>query len=203
MKVALLTFDGFDELDTFVLLGLLNRLKAQGWSAELASPASQVTSANGVTVQTQCTLESANEADIVLFGSTVYARAIAENSAIIDCLRLDPLRQLIGAQGSGTLLLARLGLLGDVPACADLATKPWLVEAGVLVVDEPFRARGPVATAGGCMAAAYLATWAMWRGASHDAAAAVLRQAAPVGERDAFAERLLGVVRPFIADDSA
>ena len=116
---------------------------------------------NGVTVAVQQPLEFANEAEVVLFGSGIYTRAIAENAALMDRLTLDPLRQLIGAQCSGTLLLARLGLIGNMPACTDLTTKPWVVQAGVRVVDEPFHARGPVATAGGCMASQYLATWVM------------------------------------------
>ena len=37
---------------------------------------------------------------------------------------LAPQRWVIGAQCSGTLLLARLGLVDGVPACAGLLTKP-------------------------------------------------------------------------------
>ena len=135
MRIAIISFDGFNEIDTFLPLGLLNRLSALGWKAEIAAPGHQITSMNGVTVQAQQPLEFANEADAVIFGSGIYTRAIAENSALLDRLQLDPLRQLIGAQCSGTLLLARLGLLGDAPACTDLTTKPWVVEAGVRVVD--------------------------------------------------------------------
>lgn len=199
MRVALLAFDGFNELDTFIPLGLLSRLSAQGWSAEIASPTSHITSMNGVTVQAQRPLEFANEADAVLFGSGIYTRAIAENSALLDRLQLDPLRQAIGAQCSGTLLLARLGLLADMPACTDLTTKPWVVEAGVRVVDEPFHARGPIATAGGCLASQYLAAWLMARHAGFDAAAQALHYAAPVGEKEAYVAKLLAVVEPFIA----
>src|SRR3546814_16848121 len=78
-------------------------------------------------------------------------------------IRLDPARQLVGAQCSGTLLLAKLGLIGDLPACADLTTKPWVIEAGVDVLDAPFVAHGNVATAGGCLASQYLATWLIAR----------------------------------------
>ncbi len=203
MRIAILTFDGFNELDSFIALGLLNRLGAQGWKAEIASPTSHVTSMNGVTVQAQRPLEFANQADAVIFGSGIYTRAIAENSQLLDRLRLDPLRQLIGAQCSGTLLLARLGLLADVPACTDLTTKPWVLEAGVRVVDAPFHARGPVATAGGCLASQYLAAWMMASRAGFDAAAQALHYAAPVGEKDGYVERLLQVVRPFVDASAA
>ena len=202
MHIAIVTFDGFNEIDSFVALGLLNRLGARGWKAEIASPAQQVTSMNGVTVQAQRPLEFANEADAVIFGSGLYTRAIADDAgksgSVLDRLQLDPVRQLIGAQCSGTLLLARLGLLADVPACTDLTTRPWLVEAGVRVVDTPFHARGPVATAGGCLASPYLAAWLMAKGAGFDAAAQALHYAAPVGGKDEYVKRVLDVVRPFI-----
>ena len=198
MRVAILTFDGFNELDSFIALGLLNRLKADGWKAEITSPSAQVTSMNGVTVTAQQPLEFANDADAVIFGSGIYTRAIAENSALLDRLQLDPLRQLIGAQCSGTLLLARLGLLADMPACTDLTTKPWLIEAGVRVQDAAFHARGPIATAGGCLASQYLAAWLMLRGAGEAAATQALHYAAPVGEKEAYVRRLLKVVEPFV-----
>lgn len=198
MRVALLIFDGFNEIDSFVPLGMINRLSTLGWKAEITSPTHQVTSMNGVTVHAQQPLEFANDADVVLFGSGLYTRAIAENSGLLDRLALDPLRQLIGAQCSGTLLLSRLGLLGDMPACTDLSSKPWVVEAGVRVVDEPFRARGPIATAGGCLASQYLSAWVMAKGAGFEAAAQALGLTAPVGEKQAHVDRLLAVVRPFI-----
>lgn len=207
MRIAILSFDGFNELDSFIPLGLLNRLSSLGWKAEITAPTSHITSMNGVTVQAQQPLEFANEADAVVFGSGIYTRAIADDlgkrGAVLDRLQLDPVRQLIGAQCSGTLLLARLGLLGDAPACTDLTTKPWVVEAGVRVVDAPFHARGPVATAGGCLSAQYLSAWLMARGAGFDAAAQALHYAAPVGEKDSYVARLLDVVRPFIDADTA
>lgn len=198
MKIAVVTFDGFNELDSFIALGLINRLGHLGWRAEITSPTAQVTSMNGVTVTAQQPLSFANEADIVLFGSGIHTRAIAADGALLDRLQLDPLRQSIAGQCSGALLMARLGLLADLPACTDLTTRPWLVEAGVRVEDAPFLARGPVATAGGCLASQYLAAWLMLSRAGEAAAAAALHYAAPVGEKEAYVERLLAVVRPFV-----
>ncbi len=141
MRIAIVTFDGFNELDSFIALGLLNRLGDLDWKAEITSPTTHVTSMGGVTVQAQQPLEFANEADAVIFGSGIYTRAIAQNSKLLDRLQLDPIRQLIGAQCSGALLLARLGLLADMPACTDLTTRPWLIETGVRVEEAPFHAR--------------------------------------------------------------
>lgn len=203
MEIAIVIFDGFDEIDAFVSLSLLNRLAALGWTAELTAPVARATSMNGVTVEVKQPLAFANKADAVLFGGNLYARAIAEGigqrGAPLAALKLDPLRQTIGAQGSGTLLLARLGLLGDMPACTDLATKPWVIEAGVRVLDnEPFHARGAIATAGGSMSTVHLAAWLMLRHAGLDATIQTLREAAPVGMESEWAKRVLDVVEPFL-----
>jgi transcriptional regulator GlxA family with amidase domain len=200
VRVAIVAFDGFNEVDAFVPLMLLNRLGAEGWRAELACPTSHVTSMSGVVVAGQQPLEYANEADAVIFGSGLYTRAIAEHSAVLDRLQLDPLRQLVAGQCSGTLLMARLGLLADMPACTDASTKPWVVEAGVRVIDAPFHAKGPVATAGGCLASPYLAAWMMASRAGLDAATQVLHFAAPVGEKDAYVRHVLKVIEPFVLD---
>lgn len=203
MQIAVLTFDGFNELDSFVAAAILNRLKSKGWAAHITSPSAEVTSMNGVTIQRQKSLEFASEADAVIIGSGIRTREIAEDSDLLTQLSLDPSRQLIGAQCSGTLLLAKLGLIGSLPACTDLTTKPWVIAAGVNVIDAPFVAHGNVATAGGCLASQYLATWIIARGASmHDAEEAI-HYVAPVAEKSRYIEQARSVVAPFLVRGSA
>lgn len=197
MQIAILTFDGFNELDCFVPETILHRMKVQGWAAYITSPAGQVTSMNGVVVRRQKPLEFATEADAVLIGSGVRSRELADDAELLSRIRLDPSRQLIGAQCSGTLLLARLGLIGDLPACTDLATKPWVIEAGVEVLDAPFVAHGNVATAGGCLASQYLATWMIARGASMRDAEEAIFSVAPVGEKERYVSQAVAAVAPF------
>jgi transcriptional regulator GlxA family with amidase domain len=198
VQIAVLTFDGFNELDSFIALGILNRMKAKGWGAHITSPTPEVTSVNSVTVKRQRPLEFATEADAVLVGSGIKTREIARDAGILDCLKLDPARQIIGAQCSGTLLLAKLGLLGGLPACTDLTTKPWVVEAGVEVIDAPFIAHGNVATAGGCMASQYLAAWMIARMATLEDAEQAIHYVAPVGEKALYVGLALDAVRPFL-----
>lgn len=107
-------------------------------------------------------------------------------------------RQFIGAQCSGTLLLAKLGLLGSLPACTDLTTKPWVVEAGVKVVDQPFVARGNLATAGGCLASQYLATWVLACAGSVKDAEAAMHYVAPVGQKEVYVRQALAAVSPYL-----
>ena len=96
------------------------------------------------------------------------------------------------------MILARLGLLGDVPACTDLTTKPWVQEAGVEVLDQPFVAHGNVATAGGCLASQYLAAWMIARGASIKDMQEALHYVAPVGEKEAYVARAIANIAPYL-----
>ena len=200
MQIAILTLDGFNELDSFIAAGILNRMKAKGWAAHITCPTPEVTSMAGVTIQRQKPLAFLTEADAVLIGSGIKTRDYAADPAFLSQLQLDPARQLIGAQCSGTLLLAKLGLIGDLPACTDLTTKPWVIEAGVNVVDAPFVAHGNIATAGGCLASQYLAAWMIARLATpHDAEDAI-HYVAPVGEKAEYVARAMAAVGPYLMD---
>lgn len=104
----------------------------------------------------------------------------------------------MGSQWSGALILAKLGLLGGVPACTDTITKPWVQEAGVEVLNQPFYARGNLATAGGCLSSQYLAGWVIARLAGIEAAEGALRYVAPVGEEDEYVSRAMRNITPFL-----
>lgn len=153
---------------------------------------------NGVTVLAQATLEEASAADAVIVGSGIRTREVVEDNALMARLEFDPERQLLGAQCSGALVLAKLGLLNDVPACTDLTTKPWVEKAGVSVLNQPFFAKGNVATAGGCLASQYLAIWLIARLEGIEAARIAMHYVAPVGEKDFFVTRALENVQPYL-----
>jgi transcriptional regulator GlxA family with amidase domain len=198
MHIAILTFDGFNELDSLIALGILNRIKKADWRVTLSCPTPTVTSMNGVTLHAQSTLEEACEADAVLFGSGMKTRDIANDASVMGRLKLDASRQLIGAQCSGTLMLAKLGLLNAVPACTDLLTKPWVEEAGVEVLNQPFYADGNVATAGGCLSSQYLAAWVIARLEGLEAAQSAMHYVAPVGEKELYVDRAMANITPYL-----
>ncbi len=198
MQIAILTFDGFNELDSLIAFGVLHRIKKPDWRVSLCCPRTEVTSMNGVTMHAQSLLEDARTADAVVVGSGIRTRDVVADPALMARLALDPSRQLIGAQCSGTLVLAKLGLLGNVPACTDLTTKPWVQEAGVEVLNQPFYANGNIATAGGCFASPYLAAWVIARTEGIEAAAQALHYVAPVGEKEAYVENALRNLRPHL-----
>jgi transcriptional regulator GlxA family with amidase domain len=196
MKIAILTFQGFNELDSLIALGILNRVRKPGWRVALCCPEPEVTSMNGVTIRAQSLLEEARLADAVIVGSGIRTREVAADPPLLRRLALDPKRQLIAAQCSGTLLLAKLGLLGTVPACTDLTTRPWVQEAGVEVLNQSFHAQGNIATAGGCLASPYLAAWIIARTEGPEVAAAALHYVAPVGEKDEYVSRAMANITP-------
>lgn len=198
MHIAILTFEGFNELDSLISLGILNRIKRPGWRVSIACPSARVKSMNGVVIAAQATLEDASAADAVIVGSGMQTREVARNADLMSRLRLAPSRQLIAAQCSGTLILAKLGLLDGVMACTDLTTRPWVEEAGIRVLEQPFFANGNVATAGGCLAAQYLAAWLIARVEGIEAARSALHYVAPVGEKDAYMARAIANISPYL-----
>lgn len=198
MHIAILTFEGFNELDSLIALGILNRVKKPDWRVSIASPVARVRSMNGVVLEAQATLREAGAADAVIVGSGMQTRQVVADAALMAQLQLDPSRQLLGAQCSGTLVLAKLGLLDDVPACTDLTTKPWVEEAGVDVLNQPFVAKGNVATAGGCLASQYLAAWVIARLEGIEAAKSAMHYVAPVGEKDDYVARAMRNITPFL-----
>jgi len=198
MHITILTFQGFNELDSFIALGLLNRIKKPDWKVTICCPEPMVTSMNGVTVHAQSRLADARTADAVIVGSGIKTREVVNDAAMMAELQLDPSRQLIAAQCSGTLVLAKLGILGAVPACTDLTTKPWVLEAGVDVLNQPFFAKGNVATAGGCFASPYLAAWIIARTEGQEAARQALHYVAPVGEKDEYVALAMKNIAPYL-----
>jgi len=198
MRIAILTFDGFNEIDSFVAAYMINRVGLPGWKAEITCPTPVVESARGVRVSAQQPLEVVREADAVLVGSGRLTPRLVEDRELLSRLPLDPRRQLVGSQCSGALFLAKLGFLDTLPACTDRLTRPFLESAGVSVLEQPFFASGNVATAGGCLSSQYLATWVLWRLAGRDAAQEALTYVAPVGEESEYISRALRVVGSFI-----
>jgi transcriptional regulator GlxA family with amidase domain len=198
VHIAILTFEGYNELDSLIALGVLNRVKASDWRVSIASPSPRVRSMNGVVIESMASLEEASAADAVIVGSGMHTREVISSPTLMAALRLDPSRQLLAAQCSGTLILAKLGLLDGIPACTDLVTKPWVVEAGVEVLNQPIFARENIATAGGCLASHYLAAWLIARLEGVDAAESALHYVAPVGEKEEYVARAMRHIAPYL-----
>jgi transcriptional regulator GlxA family with amidase domain len=205
MHIAILTFDGFNELDSLIAYGMLSRLSLLGdanWRVSICSPTQRVTSMNGLSIDSHTDLKEANTADAVLIGSGMKTREVANDANLLSQLQLNPEQQLIAAQCSGTFLLAKLGLIGNVPACTDLTSKPWVQAAGVKIVNQAFFAQGNIATAGGCLSAQYLSAWLIARLKGLEQAEEVLHYFAPVGEKEEYVARALSHIQANLAEQT-
>ncbi|QUJ68973.1 DJ-1/PfpI family protein [Photobacterium sp. GJ3] len=198
MKIAILTFEGFNELDSLVAYAILSRVQAKNWQVQITSPTPTVTSMNGLTLSAHQPLRYANNADAVILGSGSLTRQLVRDEAILSALSLDPTRQLLATQCSGVLWLPALGIEHHAPVCTDLTTRPWVVEAGMTVLDQPFLAQNQVATAGGCMASQYLAAWLIAQLASPEEAEQAIHYVAPVGEKSSTVAHCMAVVSPYL-----
>jgi transcriptional regulator GlxA family with amidase domain len=201
--IAILTFEGFNELDSLIAYGMLSRVSLLGdqdWKVSICSPSERVTSMNGLTIDAHIDLREANNADAVLIGSGMKTREVAQNADWMGQLQLDPSRQLIAAQCSGTFLMAKLGLIGKMPACTDLTSKPWVQAAGVNILNQAFFTSGNLATAGGCLSAQYVSAWILSRLKGMEMAREVLHYFAPVGEKDIYVQRALAHIQTTPSD---
>jgi transcriptional regulator GlxA family with amidase domain len=117
MHIAILTFEGFNELDSLIALGILNRVRKPGWRVSIASNAARIRSMNGVVLEAQASLAEAAVADAVIVGSGMRTREVVADAALMAQLRFDPSRQLLGAQCSGTLAKTQLSTSSLLPSC--------------------------------------------------------------------------------------
>jgi putative intracellular protease/amidase len=182
MKVSIVIFDKFTDIDLFLMWDLLNRVRAENWEVKILGERSFHTSATDIEIKTHGRIEEANDSDAVLFISGYGTRDRIADENWLAKFKLDPEKQFIGSICSGSLILAKLGLLAGKTATTYPTTKTALEGLGVEVVEKPFVAHGNVATAGGCLAQQYLIGWVIENLAGKDWRDIVLKSIQPVGE---------------------
>lgn len=182
MKVAIVIFDNFTDLDLWMMWDLLNRVRRDNWEVKILGENETHFSATKMEVKTHGRVEEANESDAVFFVSGYGTRAAIADENWLAKFDLDKERQFIGSICSGSLILAKLGLLDDKTATTYPTTKETLENFGIEVVEKPFIAHGKIATAGGCLAQQYLAHWMIENLAGRDLAELIVKSIQPVGE---------------------
>lgn len=182
MKVSIVTFDDFTDLDLFILWDLLNRVESPDWQVKLLGDKESHVSSTGVEVKMHGGLAEANTSQAVLFCSGRGTRKKVKDEAFLAAFHLDEAGQFLGAIDSGALLLGALGLLKGKKATsypsADI--KESLEGMGAEVVWESFIREGNVATAAQCLAGQYLAGWVIESLAGRSERDKVLQSVAPL-----------------------
>ena len=182
MKIAIVIFDKFTDFDLWLMWDLLNRVRLENWKVKILGECESHLSATNVEVKTQGRIEEANESDAVLFVSGQGTRDRIADENWLGKFNFDKEKQLIGSICSGSLILAKLGLLDGKTATTYPTSKAVLESFGVEVIEKPFIAHGRVATAGGCLAQQYLIHWVVENLADKDWADLVVKAIQPVGE---------------------
>lgn len=182
MKIAIVIFDKFTDIDLFLMWDLLNRVRVENWEVKILGEKSAHVSATNIEIKTHGRIEEANDADAVLFvsGQGTRDRIVDENW--LSKFNLNPEKQFIGSICSGSLILARLGLLDGKTATTYPTSKAVLESFGVEVIEKPFVAHGRIATAGGCLAQQYLIGWMIENLADKSWSDLVVQSIQPVGE---------------------
>ncbi|HEY8561813.1 MAG TPA: DJ-1/PfpI family protein [Pyrinomonadaceae bacterium] len=181
-EIAIVVFDKYTDIDLFLMWDLLNRVRTNGWEVKILGERERHVSATGIEIKTHGGLEEANAADAVLFVSGQGTRERIADENWLARFDLNPEKQLVGSICSGSLILAKLGLLDGATATTYPTSKAVLESFGVEVVEKPFVAHGRVATAGGCLAQQYLIHWVIENLADKDWADLVVKAIQPVGE---------------------
>ena len=182
MKTSIVIFDKFTDIDLWLMWDLLNRVRIEGWSVRIVGENERHVSMTGIETNTHGPIEEANESDAVLFVSGFGTRDRINDQTWLDRLRLDQDRQLIGSICSGSLIMARLGLLDGKTATTYPTTKSTLEGLGIEVIEKPIVTHGNIATAGGCLAQQYLVGWVIENLADAEWKDLVIRSIQPVGE---------------------
>src|SRR5687767_11006045 len=159
MKTSIIIFDRFTDIDLWLMWDLLNRVRIDGWSVEILGEKETHVSVTGIATATHGRLEEAENAAAVLVVSGPGTRDRILDEGWLARLKLDPERQMIGSICSGSLILAKLGLLDGNTATTYPTSKPILESMGIEVIERPFVVHENVATAGGCLAQQYLIGW--------------------------------------------
>jgi transcriptional regulator GlxA family with amidase domain len=184
-KVTIVAFDRFTDIDVFLPWDLFNRarLRDKTFQVKIVGTAPVHTSAAGIELKMQGTLEDCRDADVVFFASGSGTRALYKNPEYLQQFHLDTNRQIVCSMCSGALILAGLGLLDGLTATTYPTAVTALEEMGVEVLDDMhFVAHGNVATAAGCLAALDLVGWCLEKMYDADMKEAVLASVQPIGQ---------------------
>lgn len=182
IKIAIIIFDKFTDLDLWLMWDLLNRVRLENWEVKILGEKDSHFSATNIETKTHGRIEEANDADACLFVSGQGTRERIADENWLSKFDLNAEKQLIGSICSGSLILARLGLLENKTATTYPTSKAVLESFGIEVVEKPFVAHGRIATAGGCLAQKYLVGWVIENLANEDWKNLVLKSIQPVGE---------------------
>ncbi len=184
MQIAIVAFDDFTDLDLVLHWDILNRVRViagiQDWHVKIIGTKPTHTSSLGLPIPTSGRIGEVVEADGVILCSGKGTRSLLKDQEYLSRLRLNPSKQYIGAQCSGSLILGALGLLNGVRVTAYPPVINELQSYGAKLVSESLVVHDKIATASSCLAGQYLSQWMIESLADADIARTVMTTVAPL-----------------------
>lgn len=186
MKITILCFDQFTDIDVFLPWDILNRVRLVGgiedWEVKIIGTKNTHVSMAGLEIPMSGGIEEIHDADAVIVASGSGVQKLFKDKEYLSALKLDPKKQLIGSMCSGALILGGSGLLEGKRATTYPTAVDQLRELGVNVVSESFVNEGNISTAAGCLAAQDLTSWIIKSLLNEDMVERVLETIQPVGK---------------------
>jgi len=188
MRVAILIYDGFDELDAVAPLEVLRAARDAGCELEVElvtlEDASEVVGSHGLRVRPDGRLERGRRPDVLLVpgGGWVAraargARAEAERGVIPAALaEFQRAGCVLASVCTGGMLLASAGLVRGRPAATHHGAAEDLAACGAKVVPARVVDDGDLITSGGVTSGLDLALWLVERFCGPEAALAIERR---------------------------
>lgn len=184
MKIGIVIFNKFTDLDFYLPWDLLNRVRLMGlqenWQVEILCDDLKIKSATGLDLQPTKPYSFANECDAVFFCSGYETRELIQDKKFLANFKLDETKQIIAAVDSGALLLAALGLLQNKKATTYPTAHDLLASMGVNAVREPFVLEGNIATGARCLSGDRLALWMIERLAGKEISEKIFESVKPL-----------------------
>lgn len=183
MKISIIAFDNFTDIDLWLMWDLLNRVKNQQWDIKILGTKESHISQTGIVVPMHGHISQANKADVVLFTSGPGTRMVITESHFLSSFQLNSEKQLIGSMCSGALILAALGILKPGDSATTYPTaRVELEKFSIKVVEKSFVNHGNIATAAGCLSAQELVGWVIERLVGEATRNTVLNSIQPIGQ---------------------
>ncbi|MDM5248620.1 MULTISPECIES: DJ-1/PfpI family protein [unclassified Lysinibacillus] len=186
MKIAIVCFDNFTDIDVFLPWDILNRVRLVGgmseWDVQLLGTETTHISMSGLRIPMTGDISEIPSADAVIFASGKGVQDLYKNQEYLDKIILDPQRQLIGSMCSGALLLGAKNLLTGKKATTYPSVVDQLKQFDVDVIEQSFVNEGNISTAAGCFAAQDLSAWIIGTLVNETMVDIVLETVQPVGK---------------------
>ncbi|MEO2077034.1 MAG: DJ-1/PfpI family protein [Bacillus sp. (in: firmicutes)] len=186
MKIAIVCFDNFTDIDVFLPWDLLNRVRLVGgisnWDVQLLGTEETHISVSGLRIPMTGSISEIPFADAVIFTSGKGVQDLYKDQEYLSKINLDTKRQLIGSMCSGALLLGAKGLLTGKKATTYPTAVEQLKQFNVDVIEQSFVNNGNISTAAGCYATQDLSAWIIRTLINEDIVNKVIESVQPVGK---------------------